>query len=359
MTWFEELFGFAEDLPSVRSNFTVRECSNHIKLECAANRRSFNAGRFSLVNVDSFAALRQTPSATPGTLHVIRGQGNSGSNTNICSVLESQSLPEFNGATFQAASNFNCLEFCGAGDAARQGVTRYIHDHTQGPYCALGAGAALVYRNYFVRHSNGAVGQIEKEIELLANTPLAPYVKSGYPLLNWESLAKIADANWDDLSQFYVGLHENCEVTTRLVPGLGIQVTGIPKDQIVHHVYAAAFNFAGSVPLNKQTRLIGEKLLCAEYQATVMAAWEMSRLYPGRAGSNRLVLTALGGGVFANPREMIVAAVASCTDMIRESGLQVYFVCFDERSFVSSMEAGLAAVMQNLGGHVVADKSEL
>ena len=39
-----------------------------------------------------------------------------------------------------------------------QGVTRYQHDATQGPACAIAAGAATIYRNYFVPVGD-AVGQ--------------------------------------------------------------------------------------------------------------------------------------------------------------------------------------------------------
>jgi O-acetyl-ADP-ribose deacetylase (regulator of RNase III) len=100
-------------------------------------------------------------------------------------------------------------------------------------------------------------------------------------------------------------------------------------------------------------------MLAAEYQATVLAGWEMSQKYPGRAGSGRLVLTGIGGGVFANPWEIIIGAVASAKDLIRQSGLQVYFVCFDRRTFDGAMSAGLKQIMEELGGKIVTVKGEL
>ena len=39
-----------------------------------------------------------------------------------------------------------------------QGVTRYQHDRTQGPACAIAAGAATIYRNYFAL-VDGSEGQ--------------------------------------------------------------------------------------------------------------------------------------------------------------------------------------------------------
>jgi hypothetical protein len=357
MAWFEVLFGFKESPASVKLNFTVEAHPDRVVLVSKINQRKFNAGLFSLRNIASFGAL--PPASSPGTFHVIHGQGGRGPNSEICSVLESQGLPEFDGATFQAASNFNGLEFCGPGETARMGVSRYVNDPTQGPYCALAAGAALVYRNYFVKHADGTVGQLEKEIELLGGTPIGPFVSHGYPRLSANDLSKLKGHNWKDHNQFLVALHENCEVTTRSKPGLGIVFDGIPPGQIVHHVYAAAFCFSGTVTKNKTSLMIAQELLTAEYHATILAAREMARKYPGRRGSGRLVLTALGGGVFGNPRELIVKAIVANTEVIRESGLQVYFVCYNTTAFQDFMNAGLKGVMESLQGRVVASKEEL
>jgi hypothetical protein len=51
------------------------------------------------------------------------------------------------GALFQVASQFNLLEMTGPHVSPEDGVTRYAHDRTQGPACALAAGAATVYRS--------------------------------------------------------------------------------------------------------------------------------------------------------------------------------------------------------------------
>jgi hypothetical protein len=53
------------------------------------------------------------------------------------------------GAVFQAASQFNCLEFPSWQCLPEHGVAAYEHDHTQGPACALACAAGTVYRNYF------------------------------------------------------------------------------------------------------------------------------------------------------------------------------------------------------------------
>jgi hypothetical protein len=62
--------------------------------------------------------------------------------------------PKLNGATFQAASQFNCLEFASADGVPEKGIAVYELDCTQGPACAIACAASTAstaYRNYLVR----------------------------------------------------------------------------------------------------------------------------------------------------------------------------------------------------------------
>ena len=325
--WFERLFGFKETVSAVYRNFEVEELADHVVLTSKANGRQFNAGKFSLRNVTSFSDLKPIGG---GSLNIIKGDGSHGSDSSLTNTLEAQALPEFNGATFLAASNFNCLEFTSSTGGASHGVTNYVHDHTQGPYTALASGPAAVYRNYFVKHESGKVGQIEEEVNLLKETPLARTMSHGYCIVNKKTLPSLRKFDWTDLSKFYVGVHENCQVTTKQV---GTQFADVTGDQIVHQVYAAAFNFAGAVLSCPETMEISKSMLKAEYKATILAAWENSIKYPGRPGSKKCVLTLLGGGVFKNPKELICEAITSCEQTIIDSGLEVYVVCFTNSIF--------------------------
>jgi hypothetical protein len=49
----------------------------------------------------------------------------------------------FKGALFQIAWQFNLLEMIGPDVSPEHGVTRYQHDRTQGPACAIAAGATM------------------------------------------------------------------------------------------------------------------------------------------------------------------------------------------------------------------------
>jgi hypothetical protein len=81
--------------------------------------------------------------------------------------------PEYTGALFQVASQFNLLEMTGPSVTPEDGVTIYQHDRTQGPACAIAAGAAIIYRNYFAR-VNGAEGQTkERQLDGLADLGLS------------------------------------------------------------------------------------------------------------------------------------------------------------------------------------------
>ena len=62
------------------------------------------------------------------------------------------------GAVFQVASQFNLLEMVDPSVTPEQGVGIYERDRTQGPACAIAAGAGTIYRNYFVP-VGGAIGQ--------------------------------------------------------------------------------------------------------------------------------------------------------------------------------------------------------
>jgi hypothetical protein len=81
----------------------------------------------------------------------------------------------------------------------------------------------------------------------------------------------------------------------------------------------------------------------------LLAAWELSRKYPGRQGSNRLVLTFLGGGAFYNLRELICSVIGEAKDVIIQSGLGVYAVWWSSSEFAESIPF-LRSVVQETGG---------
>ena len=73
------------------------------------------------------------------------------------------------GALFQVASQFNLLEMTSPTVTPEDGVTRYQHDPTQGPACAIAAGAATIYRNYFAPVGGGHGQTAERQLDALAD----------------------------------------------------------------------------------------------------------------------------------------------------------------------------------------------
>lgn len=333
--WFFTLFGFEESVESVRKNLQIVEKPDHFEMTSKINNITYNAGKFLVRSISSFTNLEPRGG---GKLHLIHGHGGYNKIPPIIDILSMQSIPEWNGATYLAASNFNCLEFTGPSQNPSMGVTRYYSDHTQGPYCALATGPATVLRNY--RYP---------AVNLLENTPIP--VQNGYAMITKSDSDRLFSkgTQWCDPKNFRVGVHRNCQVTTTRSE-MGFKRA--PKNVIAHHVYAAALNFGGTCVRNEATLKISETLLSAEYKCAILAAWENSVLFPNLPGSKKLSLTFLGGGVFRNPKNLICRSIGKNEDVIIESGLDVYLVCFNDVDFgVAQQELG--EIVKKTGGSVI------
>jgi hypothetical protein len=113
------------------------------------------------------------------------------------------------------------------------GVTRYQHDRTQGPACAIAAGAATIYRNYFAP-VGGSDGQTAKrQFDCLAdlgealgeavNQPVEDLwnMQNGYALCTRagldaiaEHLGKLQPEQVNILrGKLCIGVHRDVEVT--------------------------------------------------------------------------------------------------------------------------------------------------
>ena len=90
--------------------------------------------------------------------------------------------PACEGALFQVASQFNLLQRVHERITPEDGVARYQADRTQGPACAIAAGAATVYRNDFVP-VDGQPGQTrDRQRDALADLGAAPSREIGMPV---------------------------------------------------------------------------------------------------------------------------------------------------------------------------------
>ncbi|MDB5439775.1 MAG: hypothetical protein JWM33_2202 [Caulobacteraceae bacterium] len=318
MDWFEALTGFAEsDYHTTRARLAVE--GQH--LVSLANGARFGIGRLRLA---SLHALRTEAASHPATGRLTL--------SNISADVRDLHRDTANrGALFQVASQFNLLEMAHPDLSPEDGVAGYQFDPTQGPACAIAAGAATIYRNYFVPVDGGigqtATRQINASAQLRAALaarlgwpPGRPWaLRNGYALSDLEALEAVggligaADpAEREALKgELRIGLHQDVEVTT----------AGDPR-QFVSQAFCSAMPVAyGGLPAEPWAPL-ATLVLEAAYEATLAAA----TLNAAHGGSRVVYLTRLGGGAFGNAPTWIDQALRAALRRYRETGLEVRLV---------------------------------
>jgi hypothetical protein len=170
MDWFEKLTGFEEkNYDDTRAKLRVEGK----RLRSLVNDRDYGIGDLELVSLETLRGRLKAAGKLPGRLRVRVVTGD---------VRQMHRLPENAGALFQVASQFNLLEMVSPEVTPEQGVTRYQHDRTQGPACAIAAGAATIYRNYFVPVNGGHGQNAERQLDGLADLGSALAVALNQPV---------------------------------------------------------------------------------------------------------------------------------------------------------------------------------
>nr|WP_137828277.1 hypothetical protein [Methylobacterium sp. L1A1] len=320
MDWFEQLTGF----PETTYNETKQRLSVvDGRLHSDATRRSYGVGTFELPSLSELRVRAQAVEL-PGRLRLSIAEGD---------VRKMHRLPENRGALFQVASQFNMLEMVGPDVTPKDGVTGYAHDNTQGPACAMAAGAATIYRNYLVP-VDGAIGQTaDRQLDGLADLgcklaerlgrPVSALwrMQNGYALATAEGLAVIGtlltdtdDATRDALRELLrIGVHWNVEVTDGQTPG-----------PLVTQAFCSALPVAYSDVPAAAWEPFARLILEAAYEATLLT----SILNAARGGSRRVLLTRLGGGAFGNANTWIDAALLRACQLVAGADLDVVIVSY-------------------------------
>jgi hypothetical protein len=322
MDWFEILTGFREtDYDDTRAKLKVEGT----RLRSLVNGKDYGIGELELVSLQALRERVASAGALPGRLKVSVVTGD---------VRHMHQSPENAGALFQVASQFNLLEMIGPEVTPEQGVTRYQHDHTQGPACAIAAGAATIYRNYFAP-VGGSHGQTaERQLDGLAdlgetlaaalNRPVKALwdMQNGYALCTRAGLDSIADhlgsLQPDQLDtlrgQLRIGIHRDVEVT---------DAEG-ERRPLVSQVFCSALPVAYTRVPPSHWEAFASLVLEAAYEATMSAAL----LNAKRGASNVVLLTQLGGGAFGNQDDWIHAATRRSLENVREFDLDVKLVSY-------------------------------
>ncbi len=316
MAWFEKLTGCPElDPDQVRRYLT---CEGTV-LRSKLNGLSWECGHLEVLSLGQLRARVGEIDGAKSPLIVEELVAN-------VQDLHRDKLNE--NAMFQVASQFNLLEMTSPEVTPEAGVGIYEQDYTQGPACAIAAGAGTIFRNYFVP-VNGRIGQTrDNQIDCLSgigkllgnlNNRLWKMV-NGYALPTADGLMEInrkisqmAATSLDELREaLQVGIVWQTQVT---LDGASHRVS---------QVYCSAVPVAYTNFGPELWEPFATLILDAAYEATFCAGI-LNRV---RYGNTRLFLTLLGGGAFGNRPTWIIDAIRRCLLRYSASGLNVSIVSY-------------------------------
>jgi hypothetical protein len=316
--WFERLMGFGEsDYQTTQDRLLVEGD----ELVSTFNNRRYGCGELS---IPTLAELRKRVKRTATQCSTV--------SSIVGDARALHSKPEFACALFQVASQFNLLEMVGPNVRPEDGVSGYAHDATQGPACAIAAGAATIYRNYCVP-IGGEIGQThDRQLNALAcmggslsselGQPIDALwtMQNGYALCTGKGLKAISEllANaTEDVrdrlrGQLAIGLHRNVEVTD----------VGEGPRRTVSQAFCSALPVSYSPVPRPGWESFARLVLEAAYEATLLTAAEQATA----RGSNIVLLTRLGGGAFGNADAWIDDAMRRALSIVEHAGLDIRLV---------------------------------
>ncbi len=316
MTWFETLTGVPEESPQqVRENITV----DGQTLRSQGNGKVFVCGQ---LETPTLAELRERVHASGHT------SGKISVREVVANVQHLHTNVSNAGSLFQVASQFNLLEMVSPNVTPERGVGIYEHDRTQGPACAIAAGAGTIYRNYLAS-VNGQTGQsAANQIDCLADIGAALgntrrrlwEMRNGYALASESGLVQIAhrlqassESELDRLRQLLrIGIQWNTQVTLN------------DSRHTVSQAYCSALPVACCHHPSHLWASFARLILEAAYEATICTAI----LNAMRNGSNRLFLTLLGGGAFGNETAWIIGGIQRALTLYKDVELDVAIVSY-------------------------------
>ena len=316
--WFETLTGFHEQSPEqIRNNISV----DGEVMKSYVNGKEFVYG---ILEIPTLAELRNHFRSSE--IHAEKL-----SVREVIANVQHLHASESNaGSLFQVASQFNLLEMVSPDVTPEQGVGGYECDLTQGPACAVAAGAGTIYRNYFA-DVNGQKGQsVDNQIDCLIDVGKALgntanrlwEMRNGYALATEKGLIEIANrlksANESEIDELRrllrIGIQWNTEVTIA------------DSRHTVSQAYCSALPVAYSCHSSELWSEFAQLILEASYEATFCAGI----LNYLQNGNNTLYLTLIGGGAFGNKKEWITNAIHRSLNLYKHVGLDVAIVSYGD-----------------------------
>ena len=326
MDWFEKITGFRETTyEETRAKLKVQGS----QLRSLVTGACYEVGVLELVSLQELRRRAGDLAKRQGSLKVSIVAGD---------VRQMHHSAANAGALFQVASQFNLLEMVSPNVTPEDGVTRYQGDHTQGPACAIAAGAATIYRNYFadvegksgqtkVRQIDG-LGALGRAFSTALDVPLSELwrMQNGYVMANPQGLKRVGEyvkglaiAEIDGLREkLCIGLHWDVDVTD--APG--------PQKPKVSQAFCSALPVAYNSMPASAWETFARLVLEAAYEATILAALANAR----RGASNVVYLTLLGGGAFGNNDAWIYDALERSLRIVAGTDLDVRLVSYSKPS---------------------------
>ena len=337
-TWFGQLFGFEEEnynLTQLNFNLIsqiVLSGKKLLILKSKINKREFPIGNFdrpTLEELRNEVLINYLPTFKSTAEHIV-----------VDDILEMHGISENNGAMFQVASQFNCLEFITPNEKPENGITKYQWDNTQGPACSIACAAATVYRNYFTpiddkynkirrgQTNEKQINNLEDVLKLLGSDYIT--VTNGYTFSSEEKLLLLnnklkSDFNLRDniIKNVRIGVHYNIGVTFDKLVRKSYPQNASFKEHKNGQLISQAFCSAISVNYSGLSKTLWEPfsilILQATYEATLWSAIINSK----SGGSNKVFLTMVGGGAYGNNSKWILDAIANAVVATSDYGLNI------------------------------------
>lgn len=351
--FFSQIFGFNEkdyeynrmQLLS-RLSFVKTKSPLYLKnvqfktIEASGQEKVVQAGTFVFPRVDELEAIA----------YALRDRSLSGlvarpGNVSITSIfgdcMNFHGDPDYVGGVFQAASQFNTLEFYSSEVIPEYGISGYVNDRTQGPACAIACAAGTAVRNYVVpSFKEIRVGQVAQD-QLNGLMDIEAFLCKKYNLTQpwWTVKSGYIESTNNDLKALNqellnpnfvnelkkllrIGIQWNTEVTHHDRYNLSVN-WALPLEQrpLVTQTYNSALSIAYSFADPSLWEPFAKLILDASYEATLWTAVinNFKRVERGLL-PQAVVLTAVGGGVFGNKPIWIGAAIGKAIKKIRAFG---------------------------------------
>jgi hypothetical protein len=325
MNWFEKAFHFSEstDYSETQKQF--------VKLYNGYSVSGISTGTFNIFNHKQLKKYEPYSDFGKVTLsHIVND------------IIKLHKNPKYDRATFQVASQFNCLEMCNPGVTPEDGITIYQNDNSQGPLCAICTPAGLVYREYLYDWKtnltgtnkfessgfNGSIGQNkEKQIDNSLNARriiydkcgVFGYFQNGYLFYTNGELNKI-NVGLSGVTKKAMNLRRQIResIDVGVHTKLGVCIDGMKYKHSVNHVYCSGLpiNYNnGTYP--KLWEGLSEIFLESAYENTLSVACL------NNIDNNPCFITMVGGGAYGMNKKQINRAIKRACILTAKKGGQL------------------------------------